>query len=273
MSNLPSKVEARLLSVLKRFQPILTSARSRDVNESDTVVIVTDLLSELFGYDKYSEVTSEFSIRGTYCDLAIKLQDKLEMLIEVKAIGLDLKDAFVKQAVDYAANQGVDWVVLTNGDLWKVFRITFAKPIEQELVFEFRITELNGRKDDDLEILYLLTKEGMLKQGLNEYHAQKQVLSRYSIAAMVLSEPILDSIRKVLRKITPEIKVDTKQIHTVLTQEVLKRDVTEGEKADEAKKKLNRMMNRLDKLKAEKSSAESVSHVIKGDASQDIENN
>jgi len=84
------------------------------------------MLSEIFGYDKYSEITSEFSIRSTYCDLATKLNGKLELLIEVKAIGLELKDTYVKQAVDYAANQGVDFVVLTNGLLWKAFKVTFT---------------------------------------------------------------------------------------------------------------------------------------------------
>ena len=40
---------------------------------------------------------------------------KLHYLIEVKAIGSDLKENHVKQAVDYAANEGVDWVLLTTG--------------------------------------------------------------------------------------------------------------------------------------------------------------
>jgi hypothetical protein len=44
MPKLSKKAVERIAVGLKRFQPILTSARSRDVNESDTVVIVTDLL-------------------------------------------------------------------------------------------------------------------------------------------------------------------------------------------------------------------------------------
>ena len=59
---LPAKVADRLASGLKRFQPILTAAKSRDVNESDTSMIVTDMLADLFGYDKYSEVTRELSV-------------------------------------------------------------------------------------------------------------------------------------------------------------------------------------------------------------------
>ena len=38
--------------------------------------------------------------------------------------------------MDYAANQGCDWVVLTNGTVWKVYKIAFSKPIEQ-LVVQF----------------------------------------------------------------------------------------------------------------------------------------
>src|SRR4051812_19719313 len=101
MATIPSKVADRITTCLKRFQPILSSAKARDVNESDTVIIVTDMLSEIFGYDKYVEITSEHAVRGTFCDLSISLDGKSQFLVEVKAIGLELKDSHVKQAVDY----------------------------------------------------------------------------------------------------------------------------------------------------------------------------
>lgn len=47
------------------------------------------MLAELFGYDKYHEVTRELCIRGTFCDLATRIEGKFQMIIEVKAIGLD----------------------------------------------------------------------------------------------------------------------------------------------------------------------------------------
>jgi len=97
MASLPAKVATRIASGLKRFQPILDSARARDANESDTVIIVMDLLSEILGYDKYSEITSEHAIRGTFCDLAIKIDGGLALLIEVKAIGLELRDQHVSR--------------------------------------------------------------------------------------------------------------------------------------------------------------------------------
>lgn len=233
---IPAKVGSRLSVGLRKFQPILASARSRDVNESDTVVIVTDLLHEVFGYDKYSEITSEHMIRGTFCDLAIKLAGTLALLVEVKAIGLDLKDQFVKQAVDYATNQGCEWVALTTGAQWRVYRVQFTKPIVSELILELDLLQLNPRADADLELLWLLAKEGWQKERLGEYAAQRQALSRFSIAAVVLSSPVLDVIRRELRRITPNTRIEVEEIATALRQEVLKREVLEGEKADAARK-------------------------------------
>lgn len=241
MASIPSKVQDRLSAGIKRFQPILTSAKSRDVNESDTVTIVTDMLADVFGYDKYSEITSEYVVRGTFVDLAIKLDGKAQMLLEVKAIGLDLKDAFVKQAVDYGANEGIEWVVLTNGVTWQIYKVSFAKPVGFDLVLQIDFMDLSSKNVSHLESLYLLTKEGLGKSVLGDYHTQRQALSRFFIGAITLSEPILDVIRRELRKISPDVKIDNEQIKDVLVQEIIKREVMEGEKADEAQRKVARI--------------------------------
>jgi predicted type IV restriction endonuclease len=256
MSLVPNKVAGRLAAGIKRFQPILASAKSRDVGESDTVIIITDMLSEVFGYDKYSEITSETSIRGTWCDLALKIDGTIEFLIEAKAIGLDLKDAHTKQAVDYSANQGTDWVLLTNAEIWRVYKVTFAKPIDSELVVEINFSQLNPKKSSDVELLYHLTREGWLKSALGEFQAQKQALSRFFLGAMVLSNPVLEVIRRELRRLSPDVRIDLEQIKSVLVQDVLKREVVEGEKADEAKKKIHKVASKLLRAKKIKQSTE-----------------
>lgn len=252
MPTVPKKVYERLVAGIKQFQPILASAKSRDVNEADTVTIIKDMLASVFGYDKYSEVTSEFAIRGNYCDLATKLDGAIATLIEVKAIGLELKDQHVKQAVDYAANQGVDWVLLTNGMVWRVYRIQFTKPIEQELVVDVDFSCLNHKLERDIELLYLWCKEGWVRSVLGDYHSHKQALSRYVLGAVVLTDPVLDVIRRELRRLSPDARIDTDEIKAVLVSEILKREIIEGEKADEAKKKISRAANNALRTKAAK---------------------
>jgi hypothetical protein len=244
MATIPTKVKDRLTAGIKRFQPILASAKARDVNESDTVTIITDMLGEVFGFDKYSEITSEYVIRGTFVDLAIKMDGKLALLIEVKAIGLELKEAYVKQSVDYAANLGIEWVVLTNGASWQIYKVTFGKPINQELVLEINFLNANAKNGNDLDSLYLLTKEGISRSVLGDYHTQRQALSRFFIGAIVMSDPVLEVIRRELRKMSPDVKIDSQQIKEVLLQEIFKRDVVEGDKAEEARRKIARAANR-----------------------------
>jgi hypothetical protein len=123
MPSIPTKVAARISEGIKKFQPIVELAKSRDINESDTVVVMIDILSHVFGFDKYSDITTEHAIKGTYCDLALKIDGKLKLLIEVKAIGSDLKESHAKQAIDYAANEGLEWVILSNAVHWKVFKV------------------------------------------------------------------------------------------------------------------------------------------------------
>lgn len=244
MATVPKKVTERIVVGLKKFQPILTSAKARDVNESDTVVLVTDLLQYVFGYDKYSEITSEHMIRSTFCDLAVKLDGHLAFLIEVKAIGLGLKEQFVKQAVDYAANQGIEWVVLTNGVTWRVYRVTFGKPIENELVVDLDLCAINVRNAEQLELVALLAKEGWQKARLGEYHSQKQALSRFTLGALILSGSVIDVLRREVRRMSPDVRVDGDEIRAVLQADVLKREVLEGEKADAAKRQVARAANR-----------------------------
>lgn len=87
MAKLPKKFTDRVRARLKHFQTIAVTQRARDVSEADTVTLVKDVLAEVFGYDKYAELTSEHLIRGTYCDLAVQTDGTVRFLIEVKSAG------------------------------------------------------------------------------------------------------------------------------------------------------------------------------------------
>ena len=249
MVSIPKRVAERLAAGLKRYQPILDAARARDVNESDTSMIVSDVLADVFGFDKYAEITRELCIRGTYCDLAVRIDQKFRFLIEVKAIGIELKEQHVKQAVDYAANQGIEWVALTNAVNWQVFRVSFGKPIDKELVVNLNLPLLSPKSDDDLAKLFLLSRESIVKSALEEYHDQKQAMSKFVLAAAILSDAVLEVVRRELRRMSPDLRVETEELKTVMSQDVLKRDVIEGEQAEQARKKLSRAANRMLRIK------------------------
>ena len=237
---IPKKVSDRLTAGLKRFKPVIESAKARDVNESDTSMIVTDILAEVFGFDKYADITREYAIRGTYCDLATKIDGKLQTLIEVKAVGLGLRENHIKQAVDYAANQGVEWVILTNGQFWKVFSVSFSKPISADLVLDLDLLSLAPSDEDTIEDLYLLSKEGVQRSGLDAYNDQLKVRNKFNLAALIMSDPILHTIRRELKRIAPDVRISVAELKDALGHEVIKREAIEGEKATEAQRLVSR---------------------------------
>jgi hypothetical protein len=55
-------------------------------------------------------------------------------------------------------------------------------------------------------------------------------------------------LRRQIRLLSPDVRIDLEQIRTVLEREVLKRDVLEGEKAEEARKKVSRAALKARKL-------------------------
>ena len=237
---------------IKQFKPIVSRARDKDVNESDTVTIITDILSIVFGYDKFMDITSEYAIKKTFCDLAIKIGDQPKILIEVKAAGLNLKEQFIKQALDYGSNSGVEWIVLTNSVHWMVYRVIFGRPVSSELVYEFDFTQINPKKDADLEMLFYLTKEAVSKSGksyLDEVHSHKQVINKYIISQLLLSEPVLDAIKKTAKKISPDAKATNEEIAKIIKDEIIKRDVLDNEQTPAAQKMVAKALSAPKKTK------------------------
>ncbi|NLF85051.1 MAG: GNAT family N-acetyltransferase [Lentisphaerae bacterium] len=181
------------------------------------------------------EVTSELAIRGTYCDLALRVGDKVEYLIEAKAIGIDLKDAHMKQACDYGANHGVQWVALTNGIVWRIYRIRFEQPINFDLVCTFDFLSLNPRDEKDQELLFLIAKEGLDKKAREDYYEKVQSVNRYVIGNLILAEPVLAVLRRELKRLADGMKIDVEDVEKIVKAEVLKREIVEGDEADSAR--------------------------------------
>lgn len=252
MLKIPKKVVDRISGTLKTYQSIAASHKSKDVSEADTVTLIKDVLSYCFGYDKYQELTSEQQIRGTFCDLAVKIDGKIKYLIEVKAAGVSLNDSHLRQALGYGANQGIEWIVLTNATEWQLHRIKFGQPIDHEEVSSFNLLEMNPKNEEDLKKMFLLCREGISSDAMDTYHQHTQILNRYTVAQILLTEPLVGAIRKEMRKLFPDTKIDHQQITDILNNEVLKREVIEGEKAKETQKKISRLLNKLAK-QAEKS--------------------
>lgn len=247
MFKISKKTLERLQSTIKPFQAVALSHKQRDVSEADTVTLIKDILADTFGYNKYTELTSEQQIRGTFCDLAIKIDNHIKVLIEVKAAAIELNDSHLRQALNYGANEGIEWVVLTNGIDWRVYKITFTQPIDTEEVTRFNLTEINTKNEADQQKLFLLCREGITSSAMEAFHTETQTINRYTIGQLMLSDGVTKAVQREFKRLFPAIKIDTTKIGDLLFNEVLKREVVEGDKAKETATRIKKIENKLAK--------------------------
>jgi hypothetical protein len=90
--------------------------------------------------------------------------------------------------------------------------------------------------------------------AITKYWQQKEATSRYVIAQLVLSDSILGTMRRHLRRQYSGIKVTEADLRNRLLEEVLKREVTEGDRATAAQ----RLVSRATRKRRERPAAEPV---------------
>jgi hypothetical protein len=105
-----------------------------------------------------------------------------------------------------------------------------------------------------LESLFRLTKEGWIKSALNDYYEERQALSKFSISAILSTDPVISVIRKNLRLISPDVKITPEQIRSVLEQEVINKELLTGDKADEARRRIAKALKKAEKVSADEAS-------------------
>lgn len=247
---IPKKVSDRLGQQLKKYQAILADAKDRDISESDTVVIIGDMLADLLGYKKYVEITTEFAIRGIFVDLAVKIGSEVRFLLEAKAIGTALKDNHVKQAIDYGANHGIEWVILSNGVTWQVYKIHFRQPIDKSLIFEIDLLHASAKNAQFIECFSNLSRECFTQSSMTAFFQQQQATSKFSLSALITSPPMLQALKKELKRLSGTIKIEDEQLVHILQNEVLKRETVDGEEAKQAQDFLKQAAKQAAKAKA-----------------------
>lgn len=247
--KIAKKVHDRLVAGLKRYQPIVRKLAERDVSEADTVTVIKDMLTDIFGYDKYAELTSEQQIRGTFCDLAIKVEGKVHYLAEVKSAGTTLNENHLRQAVNYGAHEGIEWILLTNGIIWKVYRIKFSQPIDWEEVYCFDMGQISSRSADDLGKLFMLCRESISTDALKAFHKQAQIFNRFVVAELLQSDGVVSALRKEMRRLFDMKTLDT-ELRALLANDVIKRDALDGDGPKAAKATIKKATSGLAKRTA-----------------------
>ena len=170
-----------------------------DLDESGTRLLINHFLTEMLGYETLSEVKTEYMIKGTYADYVIQIGGKRHFLVEVKALSLNLSSNHLRQSINYGANEGIDFVLLTNGIVFELYKVLFEKPISHELIFSLNLSELTNLKiiADQLQYLH---KDEVLKKGLDILWDRHSAISPKNLSKLLFSDEVVKFLKKELKK-------------------------------------------------------------------------
>lgn len=171
------------------------------LDESATRIMTNSFLTDILGYQELEEIKTEYRIRSEYADYVIQLKRKKHFVVEVKSIELDLNDKHLRQSLSYAANEGIDWILLLNGRQIQLYRVNFGKPISTTLIYKLDLLDNEDFKKAP-SLLWFLTKRAVEKGDLETFWKKTNALNPVNLAKIIYSEEIVKRLRNDLKEQT-----------------------------------------------------------------------
>ena len=250
MAVYQDKAKERIKKGLRRMNSIVERGIKEGYKEADTRKIVSDMLTGYLGWDQFENMTAEQMIGSRYADYVVKKGGEEIFVVEVKQIGMKLKETHLNQARQYAVDEGIDWIILTNGDEWQAYRTTLEGKIPvTKHVFTVCLSNDEMKPAEKTELLYLFSEEANRKKEIEAYYQRRIALSGENLADQILNEDVMNKLRVAIKNSTGQ-KLENSEIAEALLARLFR-----PEKITEEHRKAIRKMQRNEKQKTAKPKA------------------
>lgn len=181
-----------------RLKRIATQATS---SEEEVRRWCIDVLREAVGY-KDNEIDTELRALNKRIDIALHKDGKVFMVIECKNIRSRLRENVTQQAACYAANRSADWAVVTNGQIWRLYRVYPVRGKDPRVVqvFDLALLDDDGVSDEDVELLYLLTPRALFTGATEKYYHKIASTSDDRLLKGLMSDRVVRSLCRELKE-------------------------------------------------------------------------
>lgn len=186
---------------LKSYRRKYLGKQFSELNESDTRFMTNWFLEHILGYTELIEIKTEYRIKSEYADYVIQLNRKRHFVVEVKSISLDLNERHLKQSLMYASNEGIDWILLTNGRQFQLYRVNFGKPVTTTLIYDIDLADADDFKKAH-DYIWPLTKKAVEKNELEAFWKRTNALELANLAKLLYSEEVVKRLRNDLKQQT-----------------------------------------------------------------------
>lgn len=154
MVRVPSDLQGVLSEVRSRI------ARYRDsrINEEATKTSLIQPVLRALGWnvEDLDDAQPEYRRRSVDnpVDYALMVLREPRLFVEAKALNENLDDPrWANQFISYASAAGVKWIVLTNGDEYRIYNAYAEAPVERKIFRTVRISDESSLPAQTLELL------------------------------------------------------------------------------------------------------------------------
>jgi hypothetical protein len=180
-----------LQQILAEVADRISRYRGSQIGEQNTKVALVMPVLRALGWDveDLDEVHLEYRRKSgdKPVDYALLLQRQPLLFIEAKGLDENLDDRrWASQIIGYATVAGVEWVVLTNGDEYRIYNAHAPVPFEDKL---FRTVRVTADVTEAAEALRLLTKQELRSKSLAALWRAQSIDNRVRLSVEALFEP------------------------------------------------------------------------------------
>lgn len=197
-SKLEIKKEAvdSILDGFKHLHPRLVQISENKSKEEDVRHWCCDVLKTALGYSE-EDIEIQVPTLGKYADIVLKKDGKVFLVIECKNIRDRLNKNVRYQAANYATSFAAEWVVVTNGKIWKLYRLKTQPGQEPHFieVFDVALLDEDGVSESDAENLYLLTARAVFGGELEKRSHEVACMSNKRIRQALESDRVVKALR------------------------------------------------------------------------------
>ncbi len=249
--------QQKLLNSLKAYRKEFLDSGLKELDESGTRIMINRFLSDVLGYKQLEEIKTEYMIKGTYADYVIQVNTDRHFLVEVKALSFQLSEKHLRQVVNYGANEGIEYALLTNGRNFEFYKILFEQPISSRLIFSLDLSDMAGLKNA-VGHLQHLHRDSVVKNKFRPLWNKCEATDPYNIAGIICSDAVLKCIKKMIRdqyKEKCENETILAAVHKIITDK-MDPGLVKSIKPSRIRTKVKKEKRIIDDLPAEVQSSE-----------------
>ena len=108
--------------------------------------------------------------------------------MEVKRVATKLAAKHLRQIEMYSVNEGVEWIILTNGVDWRAYHLTGGLPVVIDLALDVDLFG-DGTATQKANQLFYLSRDSLKGRQIDELWKAKRAQSSKSLASVLVSDP------------------------------------------------------------------------------------